>query len=281
MLLFWYCQMRRRRRSDIIRLRNGGGTGRGKNFKPFLKTRDVPSLGLSHRILGIKTGRIHHFLSNLEKFYFLLLDFSPYVYDIREQFPLPLNYTLDICRRFGLRHPTSGSPPQPVVMTTDFLIDVFRDGIRRIIAHTVKPASKLSARTLEKFEIERIFWLEQGIEWGIIVDLDIPKTLCFNLNWLHSAYFPSSSQQYSDEIKTQVEWLLFELSRSRHFSPYTVLTRMVDERLGLPPGSALWLTRHFLATRLWSVDLTKPLRLDMPLRIERNESGLEPWRLAA
>lgn len=273
--------MPRRRRTDAIRLKVGGGTGYGKHFIPFLKTRDVPSFGLSHRILGIKTGRIHHLLSNLEKYFFLILDFSPHVTDIREQFPLPLQETLDICRRFNLRHPLTGSPAYPIVMSTDFLIDECRNDLHRLIARTVKPASKLSQRTLEKFEIERIYWEERGVDWGIVIDNDIPRILCRNLEWLHPAYFPTAAQTFPDEIKIQTEGLLFDWSLVQPFTPFTALTRKVDERLGLLPGSALWMARHFLSNKIWSTDLNVPIRLDKQLIIQRGHSYIEPRRLAA
>lgn len=268
---------KRRRRSDASRLRAGGGTGHGEYFIAFIKTRDVPSLGLASRIPGIKTGRPHHLLSNVEKRFFFILDFSPHVVDIREQFPLPLNETIDICRRFNLRHPCLPITREPAVMTSDFLIDEYIDGFQKKSIRTVKPSSKLtSLRTLEKLEIEKIYWRELDVDWGIIIDTDLPFHLCRNLEWLHPAYFPAPSQQFPHDVKVQVEWLLFELSAIRYFTPFTDLAHTVDKRLGLPPGSALWLARHFLATKVWTIDLRVPLRLNLPLRITRNTEAIHP-----
>jgi hypothetical protein len=71
----------------------GRGQGHGKNYAPWLRARDVPSNGYVNRILGWKTTRRHEFLSNLEASYFYLLEWSPFVSDVREQFPLNLDET--------------------------------------------------------------------------------------------------------------------------------------------------------------------------------------------
>lgn len=66
----------------------GRGKGTGASYLPWLRVQDVPSQGLSTRIEGWKTGRIHHFLSELELMYYLAVVWSILVMDIREQYPL-------------------------------------------------------------------------------------------------------------------------------------------------------------------------------------------------
>ena len=72
-------------------LRNGRGQGDRASYKPWITVHDFPSLGKVVRIRGLTTGRIHHLLSQLEKYFFLELDNDPSVTDIKEQFPLPLS----------------------------------------------------------------------------------------------------------------------------------------------------------------------------------------------
>lgn len=51
----------------IARLqKEGRGQGRGADYHPWLTIQDVPSQGRSHRLKGIKTGRVHHLLSDIE-----------------------------------------------------------------------------------------------------------------------------------------------------------------------------------------------------------------------
>jgi hypothetical protein len=46
--------------------KEGRGRGRGADYLPWLTIRDVPSRGRSHRLQGIKTGRVHHLHSDIE-----------------------------------------------------------------------------------------------------------------------------------------------------------------------------------------------------------------------
>ncbi len=90
---------------DIIdrRIKEGRGAGRGGDYKPWLLVQDVPSQGLASRVKGVKTGRVHHLLSQLEHRCFLILDWSEQVTDIREQYPLlPLKETFALAESLGI-----------------------------------------------------------------------------------------------------------------------------------------------------------------------------------
>jgi hypothetical protein len=79
-------------------LRKGYGVGRGRDYLPWLTVRDVPTRGTAAIIRGCKTGRDHNCLSQQEKYFFFLAEFSPRVIDIREQFPL---LSLDLISRLA------------------------------------------------------------------------------------------------------------------------------------------------------------------------------------
>ncbi len=70
------------------KIKEGRGMGYGKDYKPWLYVQDVPSQGRSHRVYSHKTERVHHLLSDLELAVFLVFEWTSYVTDIREQFPL-------------------------------------------------------------------------------------------------------------------------------------------------------------------------------------------------
>jgi len=99
----------------------GRGSGDGAYYNPWLKITDLPSRGRSHRVFGIKTGRVHHLLSDGEWKCFLRFEADPTVVDIREQLPLDRLQTYAIARELGYRPPitTDGTP---YVLTIDFLI---------------------------------------------------------------------------------------------------------------------------------------------------------------
>ena len=55
-------------------IKEGRGKGSGKDYRPWLTVRDLPSQGRSHRVMGHLTQRTHHFLSDLELATFFLLE---------------------------------------------------------------------------------------------------------------------------------------------------------------------------------------------------------------
>jgi hypothetical protein len=69
-------------------IRQGFGQGRGADYKPWLGVRDVPSTGVSSRVKGWTTSRVHEFFSQNELHYFYLLDWSMVVSDIRSSVPV-------------------------------------------------------------------------------------------------------------------------------------------------------------------------------------------------
>jgi hypothetical protein len=193
------------------RIKNGYGQGVGKDYKPFIQAHDnkVASEGWLTRHLGWKTQRIHHTLSEHERRYLYYLEWLDEVVDIREQFPLlPQKRTEEIAAQLGIKHPHVDG--QPVIMTTDFVITLqTREGLV-IVVRTVKPASKLTSRTLELFEIERRYFAEQGIDWGIILDNKLPKILIKNVEWICEAKYLDTRPGVDEELVNLVSNSLFE-----------------------------------------------------------------------
>ncbi|MEF0144927.1 TnsA endonuclease N-terminal domain-containing protein [Pseudomonas guariconensis] len=66
----------------------------------------------------------------------------------------------------------------PLVMTTDFLLTVRQpNGNFKSVARTIKYQQDLnSLRTLEKLEIERRFWMSQGVDWAIVTEEFLRQT---------------------------------------------------------------------------------------------------------
>ncbi|MGZ4955135.1 MAG: hypothetical protein ACXV74_13650 [Methylobacter sp.] len=82
------------------------GVGAKDEYKPWLRVQDVPSCGLSSKIQRFKTNRERHTLSESETQFFYLAEFSDFVIDIREQFPLlplELSYKLMLCSYWNFR----------------------------------------------------------------------------------------------------------------------------------------------------------------------------------
>jgi len=243
------------------RLQEGRGQGQGASYIPWLHIQDVASHGLASRIKGWKTGRVHHLLSELETSYFYLLEWSLYVMDIREQFPLlPLEETLAIAEQCGIAHPKDPRNKEPVVMTTDFVLTVRQNFGAITQVRTIKYAQDLqSKRTLEKLEIERCYWQKRNVDWGIVTEREVPKTAAENIKWLHPYLKVSNLAPLteSDIIRIKAAMTPLVLQASSSLADITVAC---DDKLGFTPGLSLSVARHLLANRVWQVDITQPIQ---------------------
>jgi hypothetical protein len=179
--------------SDIDRhIKNGFGSGELASYKPWLLTRDVPSVGRSHILPSDLCKREHHLLSDHEYRYFLIQLWSGRNSDIRECYPLPLTSTLKIAEALGYRHSVYRYTTTPVVMTTDFLLTRVENGKQKLLARSIKTVEALNhpgtgKRTLEKEEIQRVYWTLHGVHWALVTDRQIDRVLSANLDWAVAA----------------------------------------------------------------------------------------------
>ena len=114
-------------------------------------------------------------MSHIEKYYFFLLESADDVIDIREQLPISLDATLELAKELGVRQPRDPKTTQNIIATTEFCITVPRDDKSGIIARAAKKSGDLlKPRVVEKLKIEQLYWLKHGIEWGIVIENDLP-----------------------------------------------------------------------------------------------------------
>lgn len=261
----------RRRRRNLTQpyveklIKEGRGQGEFGNYHPWMTVHDLSSSGYKVRVSGNTVNRIHHLFSKNEYNYFLILDFSPDVIDIREQYPLlPLEETFDISLEIGVPHPRDVKTKELLALTTDFLITVRGSNRVWYVPRTVKPASKLdNKRVIEKFEIERRYWARRGKELGIVTPEQLPRQLCLNLRELHGKvkyeaveHFP---QQTISAISTRFDESLFGST------PVVEVADACDKAFQLEPGDSLSVFWHFVANRRWKIDLYKRLETGRPL----------------
>ncbi len=151
------------------------GVGTGKNYRPYITTSEFNSLGTTAVIPDWKTGRGVHCLSQAEAYWYYILRWDDTNVDIREQFPLDRGITEDICKKNGFKHPGNSSD---YVMTTDFLVTK-DDG--SFVAYSIKHDRDLSERTLQILCIEKIYWLNKGVDYKILFKEDINLMLVKNI----------------------------------------------------------------------------------------------------
>lgn len=246
---------------DKIRryIKEGRGKGVGKEYKPWITIHDFPSEGLSSRQPGWKSSRVYHFMSTNELRFFFILEWSDIVIDIREQFPMDLDETLEIAEKIGIAHPMDRKSKIPYVMTTDFMINVRENGKEKNVARTIKPASELEKNNvLEHFEIERRYWKEKGIDWGIVSDKDIPKVLTANIEWVYY----SKNLEPNEEMGTNDLLALGELLKDRFESrtgKIVGLANDFDKEMNIELGTALSIFKHLVAKKEILLDMESEL----------------------
>jgi hypothetical protein len=249
------------------RVKAGFGQGHGRNYKSWLTAQSFSSIGYTIRVPGKKTGREHHLFSNIELEFFHVLDWSPRVVDIREQFPLlPVDETLAYSAAHRIRHPMDPRTKEPYVLTTDFLVTIRNTPRDTEEARAVKPASALqSPRTLEKLQIERLYWNARNVKWGIVTEQDIPKNVSHNLRWLHpyidSPHVASVPEDQFDAVDRVLRGSL------ENGMTLAAAARTCDGKFGFEPGVSLSLARYFIASRRWSVDISVKIDPGLPLKI--------------
>lgn len=272
---------KRTRTSKIEKwIKEGRGSGMGVDYKPWLNIQDVSSLGRSTRLKGIKTGRQHEFLSDLERNYFYLTEFSDAVADIREQYPLlPLEETLVIADELGIKHPADPKTGEPIVMTTDFLLTVNKGEDSVELARTIKMKDELlKERILEKFEIERVYWEKRGVDWGVVTELEIPKTLARNISYIHDYYDIQQYDAFQNIDWQTIEDLSMELLKRLLDKDSSIreITSVFDKEVHLPLGSGMTLFYHLLVQKIIQIDMLNPLNVEETMVIQTiDESKLK------
>lgn len=172
----------------------GDGQGENEHYKPFLKVRDVPSRGRSSMVLGLKSGRTHHYLSDIEYKMHILAEYDHNVEDIREQFALlPWEETQEIADSLGIRHPAYPYSRTPIVMTSDIVLTLMNKQPNRYAVVSVKPSKDIAPqnpkarRCIEKLLIEKTYWNRRNTPWELVTEHDINHIRFQNLNNFRAA----------------------------------------------------------------------------------------------
>lgn len=252
-------------------IKEGYGQGIGKEYKPWLTNQDVPSKGRATRLHGIKTDRQHDVFSDKEKKYMYILEYADCVKDIREQYPLfTLEQTMAIADELGIEHPKDPVTGENIIMTTDFLITIEKNGQLLQLARTLKSPEELdNYRQIEKFEIERRYWHVKGIDWGIVTENEIDDTFASNIGNVRSfwklddiSYFENLSAGHIKKLINTFKTMLM----GQEINVREVANDF-DDRMMLVPGTSISLFKHLIITKQIEIDLFKKLNIDSPMAI--------------
>lgn len=241
------------------RLKEGRGQGDGANYRPYIFVQDFSSCGQSNRDYGLTTLRQHDYFSKLEHRVHLIYDNSDLL-DIKEQFPHPLERTLEIAKYCGIPHPMDRKTKQPIPLTTDLLLTLPLPIGTKLVARAVKPSSHLRRKgVIKRLELERRSWKVVNVDWGIITELDIDLVLIKNFMFIYKFRDIDSLHPLSSDEVHRASQVLTNLVTTND-RPLCDLALLCDQILGYSRGTSLKIARHLIASRQWIVNMFSPFQ---------------------
>ena len=245
-------------------LRNGRGMGDLADYKPWITTHDFPSKGKVVRILGKKTNRIHHLMSQLEKQFFLLLDNDPYVEDIKEQFPLPLEMTQMIAAKLGIKHPEVNG--FSYVMTTDFMYK--KSGFWHAVQIKMEEDAEKD-RVKEKFAIEKAYYDTIGVDWNLYTNKDLDYAVAHNYYWVNSGE-PIEILVPDQDKRSRMKIAFLELYDD-YTTPFQTILSSMDEQCLVRKGTTMQLFKTCILDCSIEFNLLDRFDLVEPRRLENHK----------
>ena len=163
-----------------------------------------------------------------------------------------VNLARELAAQAGIRYPTDKASGYPYVLTCDFMVTTSY-GLK---ARTVKMTSELdNERTLEKLEIERRYWVRQGIDWKIVTEREIPYQKARNIEWLYTSHGFDTLNEFS-QARDKLRRLLLR-------GEYSIIeaAETIEREYELSTGTGLQLFKQLVLNRVLVVNLNEPLNL--------------------
>jgi hypothetical protein len=245
----------------------GRGRGIGANYKPWLDELSFSSRGRSRRLWSAKTQRVHHLLSDVEYHLFLALEWPTAVTDIREQYPLDRDLTLEAARQLGVRHPHYPGTKVPAVMSVDFLVTQLQNGKQTHLAFDAKRAEEAEERAaIVKMEIVRTALEMTGVPHRLVFHDDIPMQKVSNIEWIRDALVkPAEAEPRPGYFSAMAVRMAEALAQAPPDRTLAQFCSDFDESHGAQAGTGLRVARILMAERILGVNLDVPDLLSAPL----------------
>ncbi|MFB1082494.1 TnsA endonuclease C-terminal domain-containing protein [Jeotgalibacillus sp. JSM ZJ347] len=242
-------------------LKEGRGTGRGTDYKPWLQVQDISSQGRSTRVFSHKLQRVVHLMSDLQLNYFNCLEFDSHILEFKEQFPLLDFHELDLGLDKDLQKRIFDKETHvPHMQIVTFLITRLNEkGEEFQQARAIKLSSELDKKaTIDRLEIQRRYFEQKGIDFGVVTEKEINKELSRNIGWVMTAFdirdYPDLNKNIS-AIKSDLESHLYNYPAEKL---QKVLQR-IESAYHLDDGTGLVLFKHLIATKQISVNMARKL----------------------
>jgi hypothetical protein len=266
--------MSKRKRAQNIekKLKEGRGSGIGEDYKPWIKIQDVPSKGRSTRVKGTKVKRQYELLSDMERDFFYLLEFSDDVVDIREQYPLlPREETMEIALELGVEHPKDPTSGEEIVMTTDFLITLKEGDSFYNVARTIKSKGDLLERRInEKFEIERRYWKKRDVDWSIVTECEINKIVANNISFFRGYKNLRNIDSFMELDSSQIQDLIYEFIKRIVDSERSIrnICAEFDKDMFLLKGSGISIFKYLVINKIVIIDIKEKININSNIKFD-------------
>ncbi|WP_430789084.1 TnsA endonuclease C-terminal domain-containing protein [Virgibacillus flavescens] len=248
-------------------LKEGRGQGEGQEYKSWLQVQDIASQGRSSRTFGFTSQRVHHLLSDLQLYYFYLLEFDDQVIDIREQFPLLDFHEMNVPVDQELEKKLFNSKTNvPHVFIVPFMVTrIDQDGNPFYEARVIKSSTELAKKTtISRLELLRRYFEQKQIDFGIVTEKEINKQLARNTGWVLTAY---DIQDYP-ELIGNLAFLKKDLKDylTNPIETFQSIIQRIEKSYQLDEGLGLILLKHLVATKEIQMELNQ--KIDLSRRVE-------------
>lgn len=243
-------------------LKEGRGQGEGPEYKPWLQVQDIASQGRSTRIYSYKSQRVIHLLSDLQLYYWYLLEFDDGVQGVREQFPLLDFHEVNIPIDQELEKKLFNNKTKvPHILTISFMVTrVDEDKNPFYEARVIKSSTELEKKaTIARLELQRRYFEKKQVDFGIVTEKDINKQLAQNISWVLTAYDIQDYPQLVGNLSFLKKDLLDYLTNAT--DTFQRIFQRIEKTYQLDKGMGLILFKHLVATKQIRMDLDRKIDL--------------------
>lgn len=224
-----------------------------------------------HLFRGFKAQRNHHFLSDGEYRAGIYYESLPLIIEYFEQFPLwDIERAIRIAHEMDIKYPQD-KEGEAYVLSTDLLCLEANPntGEIRKVARSYKPMDTFFTkhpvsitRTLQKLELERRYYEEEGVEFEIITDAHISKQCAFNLKACRqSVWFKDEFIAYEESFLSEFINILF----SKPTEVSKVLLQQIGSKQSISYSDCFALFQWGIWTHQIPADLEYPINIFRPL----------------
>lgn len=241
------------------------GQGKHEQYHPWLTVSDIPSRGRSTRIFSHKANRIVHLLTDTQLRYFFLLEWDESITDINEQFPLlEMEGITDHLDESLLKRLKDRKTNVPHIMLTTFLVTAINEqGQEYQFARTLKDATELEKKaTIERLELQRIYWNSRKIDFGIVTPNEIPIQKSKNIEWVLPALNIQDFGVSEREMSQYAGWMSHLLSYNDE--RMQSILHSFEREMKAEIGTGLLVFRYLIASRRISINMEKEINLKLP-----------------